>query len=804
MHFFFRLGAVLATFAALPAMWKKIGLFALNYRLPVLAILLVITCILGYFGTKVQVSYELKSAISENSSTFKLHKQFKQLFGEDNNTIVIGFKGDVKNLHQAVLTLSNELRSTKGITEVLAIPNAVNIQKTLNTDGEEALKTVGVFADSNAIGLDSQFQQFYNLPFYKNLLYNPDNGTQLLALKLDSDILRTKARVQLVQDLIARCDKFGKDNKVEMHYSGLPLIRSVVATDVQREMKMFLLLSLALTALILLVFFRNIVTVLFSLLIVLAGVAWSMGIMYLLGYQITLLTALIPPLIVVIGIPNCIYFLNKYHQEHSTGTTQAQSLVRMVQRMGVVTLFTNLTAAIGFGVFCLTGSTVLQEFGWVAWLGIIAVFFISLLGIPALFSYLPAPNAKHTNYLDSPLLNKFLAWTERLVFKHRKALYIFWILATVVAASGLLKLKQKAYMVDDLPSSNKLVQDLRYFESNFGGVMPLEIWIDTKKKNGAISLGTLNKIDELSTSIAGMDSMGKPLSVVEAIKFARQAYYDGDSMSYAVPSSLDASFLMPYLRMKNDASASKSQFGKIIKSYLDSTKQHARISVSMADVGSTYLPKIVDSIKRASADIFDTARYKVNFTGTSIVFLEGSKYIIDSLRDSILYALLMIVVCMVLLFRSWRIVLMAMLANIIPLVITAGLMGWLGVPLKPSTVLVFSIALGITVDVTIRFLVAYKQLLPKYNYDIAKAVQASIQDTGLSIVYTSLILIVGFMVFTISNFGGTKALGLLTSFTLLLSMFINLTIVPAFLMWMDKVERKKQDQGLLEEALSEE
>jgi uncharacterized protein len=785
-------------------MWKKLALASLKHRQYVLAVLGILTIVLAYFAVKVQVSYELKSAVSEQSETFKLHRDFKKLFGEDNNTVVVGFQ--YKNTTQVQLlpklnALVYQLKQTPGIAEVLSVPQALTIYKE-QTDSGGILKSKAIFADTATVAIDTLLQQFYNLPFYKNLLYNENTKAELFALKLDSSVLRNKGRIELSQKIIKICDSFSQQNKIDIHYSGLPLIRSVIAVDVQREMKMFLIASLLLTAIILFLFFRDITTALCSLLIVLAGVIWSVGIMYLLGYKITLLTALVPPLIVVIGIPNCIYFLNKYHQEYSATGNQATSLVRMVQRMGVVTLFTNLTAAIGFGVFCLTGSTILQEFGWVAWLGIIAVFIVSLFGIPALFSYLKPPSAKHTNYLDAPIINKILAWNNKLVFHHRKALYLFWIALTIIAGLGLSKLRQHAYMVDDLPKTNKVIADLKFFENNFGGVMPLEIWIDTKRKGGATSLGTLNKIDELSTAIAAMDSMGKPLSIAEAIKFARQAYYDGDSMSFALPSSLDASFLLPYLKMKTDGKGN-NQLSRITKSYVDSTKQHARISVSMADVGSKYLPLMIDTIKRKSAEIFDTNRYNVKFTGTSIVFLEGSKYIINSLRDSIIYALLMIIVCMIALFRSWRIVLTAVCANLIPLVITAGLMGWLGVALKPSTVLVFSIALGITVDVTIRFLVAYKQILPRVNFDIKQAVTESIADTGLSIIYTSLILIAGFLVFCISGFGGTKALGLLTSFTLLLAMFINLSIVPAILLWIDKINSRKKEDGLLQEAVAD-
>ena len=238
------------------------------------------------------------------------------------------------------------------------------------------------------------------------------------------------------------------------------------------------------------------------------------------------------------------------------------------------------------------------------------------------------------------------------------------------------------------------------------------------------------------------------------------------------------------------ADTGKSQFTQLIKSFVDSNKQIARISVGIEDVGSVALPKILDSINKSAQSIFDSTRYKVSFTGTSIVFLEGSKFIINSLRDSLLLALAMIVFCMIILFRSWRIVLISIVTNLIPLAITAGVMGFFQIPLKPSTVLVFSIALGIAIDVTIRFLVNYKQDLVKNNFNIEATVQSTIHETGISIIYTSLILSAGFIVFLVSQFDGTKALGYLTALTLILSMFANLTILPAMLVWFDREKKK--------------
>ncbi|MCC6186557.1 MAG: MMPL family transporter, partial [Chitinophagaceae bacterium] len=586
-----------------------------------------------------------------------------------------------------------------------------------------------------------------------------------------------------------------------------PYIRTQVGNKIEAEMKMFLMLSLLLTAVILLLFFRSLSAVFASMVVVAVGVVWSVGTMTLLNYQITLLTALIPPLIVVIGIPNCVYFLNKYHSEYSKHGNKIKSLLRMVDRMGIVTLFTNLTAAIGFGVFFFTKSKVLKEFGLVAGINIMSLFVISLVFLPALFSYLPAPKSKHTNYLDNKWLNKILDVLTHWVFTKRKLVYLISGVVTIVSLMGVAKLRTVGYVVDDLPQKDKISTDLKFFERHFHGVMPLEIVVDTKRKNGAVSLSVMQKIDELGLAIAGYKELGHPMSFVDGVKFARQAFYDGDSSSYGVPNMMDGSFIQPYLRSKKttDNTAGKADmFNKLLSTFMDSDKQVARISINMEDVGSVKLPILLDSIRPKTYAIFDTSKYNVTFTGASIIFLEGSKFIIHSLRDSLILAFIMIFGCMIALFYSWRILLISFVVNIIPLLATAGIMGWMNIPIKPSTVLVFSVALGITIDVTIRFLVSYKHELKVHKDNVSETVKHTLYDTGLSIIYTSLILIAGFGVFALSNFDGTKSLGFLTSFTLLLAMITNLTLQPAMLLWLNKAGRDKASETTWLEDTTEE
>ena len=768
-------------------MWHHLSVFILRFRIPVLAVLLILTLIMGFFASKVKMSYEMASAIPTDNPKYVEYQNFKKMFGEDGSMLAIGF--DRKDVFEPVFFKAftewqKKLKNIDGVDNMLSVPTAITITK-VEQDSSSKLGTSSIFDGPD---FDSNVQTFLNLPFYRNLLYNSETGSYLTAVYIKKEHLFSEKRVKVVHDIVALTDSFAQANQMEAHYSGLPFIRTQFAESVKYEMRLILIVSLLLTSIILFLFFRSFSSVLFSMLIVVAGVVWALGFLGLFQFKITILSALIAPLLVVIGLPNCIYFLNKYHTQFAIYKDKKMALTAMVDRMGVVTLFTNLTAAIGFGVFYFTKSQVLKEFGLVSGLSIMAVFVISLFAIPAIFSFLQAPQEKHTRYLENKTLTSILLKFEHWVFNHRKMVYLFWTILIVVSGIGMLNLHSEGHIVDDLPKKNKIYTDLKYFEKNFNGVMPLEIVIDTRKKQGAINLGTIAKIDELTSMLREFKEMSKPLSMVEAIKFARQAYYDGDSSSYGVPNSFDIAFLLPYLKMKSDGK--QTQMSKITSSFTDSTKRYARVSVSMADIGSVKLPILLDSINKRAVEIFDTSRYSISYTGTGVVFLEGSKFIISSLTESILLALLMIILCMAFLFRSLRIVVISIVTNLIPLIITAGVMGFFGIPLKPSTVLVFSIALGIAIDVTIRFLVNYKQDLPKNNYDIQETVKQTIQETGISIIYTSLILAAGFVVFLVSQFDGTKALGYLTALTLFMAMITNLTILPALLVWFDKQKKK--------------
>ena len=747
---------------------------------------------MAFHASKVQLSYDFTRTIPTDNPKYKEYQEFRKRFGDDGNMLFVAVQSDKlfkADVFADYVGLTDQLKKVPGVDDVLGFSSAVTLIRDSTT---QKFKVLPIFSPPyTQARIDSGKAVLLGLPFYRGLLYNPETNTWLTMVKVNKEVMNSKKRIETVGAITSEIDSFGMRQNVQMHYSGLPLIRTRMAVRVAHETTWFLLGSVLILSIILFLFFRSISTVLMSLAVVVIGVVFALGTMDLFGYKITLLNALTPTLVVVIGIPNCIYFMNKYHTAYRDTGNKKEALILMIGRMGIVTLFCNLTAAIGFGVFALTRSAILNEFGVVAGINIMLLFFISIILIPAVLSYLPAPEPRQMRYLENRWLAVILKRLQEWTMHHRRPIYILTALVLLVSIAGMFRLQSEGFILDDLPKNDPLYTDLKFFEKNFKGVMPLEIVIDTKRRKGlrAGTVRLLDSIDQFSQYIAARPEMARPLSLEEGLKFIRQAYYGGDSSAYEVPNSTDFAFLSQYLTSDSGSTKSKQNFLTQLKtSFVDSNQQRLRISITMADIGSKRLPGVLAELRQKAASLFDSSKFKVEFTGTSVTYLEGSAFVIKGLRDSIQWSFLLIAACMLALFRSVRILVCSLVPNVIPLIVTAGIMGWVGVRLKPSTVIVFSIALGIAIDITIRFLVNYKQ----ERTGTTQAVIDTIGKTGISIIYTSMVLIAGFVIFCFSDFGGILALGWLTSITLVVATMTNLIFLPVLLL---TLTRSRQDRS---------
>jgi len=747
------------------------------------------TAFMAYKGKDVRLSYENTSILPEKDSTRIEYNEFRKLFGEDGNVIVIGTKNpDIFKLDQfnAWNDLGNQIHAIDGVLEVINISRAVYLVKNEQTHQFNILPVVKQKARTQT-EVDSLKNLILSLKFYQGMLYNPKTQATLMTISLDKRRMDNKNRIALVDNIIKAVEAYRIQNKVEIHYSGMPYIRTVTMQKIKHELLLFVLISIAVAGFILFLFFRSIRVVLSSLLIVGVSILWVLGTQALFNYQITILTGVIPSLIVIIVIENCIYILNKYHWEYRSHGNKMRALSQVIHRIGFASLMTNAATALGFAAFIMIPNQLLREFGIITSLNIMILYVLTIVLLPIIFSFLAPPSQKHLKHLDNNFFGAVLDKVIYLISFRRNLIYGIAGTLVVVGFIGLSMMKTSGKIVDDFRHDDPVYIDLKFFESNFGGVMPFEISVDTKKKNGVMTYSTIQKIDKLQQTINANPEFSKPLSLIEVLKFARQSYYGGDSSKYSLPSSMEKNFILSYIPQNIKGSREPGTSGSnLLKSFIDSTKQITRISFQMADVGTKHMDSLMAKILPQVNTIFDKSKFNVKVTGNSVVYAKGTNFLIRNLFESVIIAIIMISILMAFLFSSFRMILVSMVPNVIPLVITAAIMGFSGIPIKPSTIIVFSIALGISVDNAIQYLSRYRHEYKATNGAIRESALSALREAGFSMIYTSIVLVLGFSVFIVSEFGGTQALGILISTTLLIAMFFNILVLPSLLLTLDK------------------
>ncbi len=773
--------------------WELIARVVLRNKILMLISLTLITVFLCSQWKYIKFTHTEANLLPADNPVNVEYNAFLNRFGEEGNLIVIGIKQQDLFKPQAFeqwQKLIGSLESDKEISLVLAPNNLKVLTRNDSIQGFELKSFVDAAKVKNQRYLDSlQKVLFTKLPFYEGLLLNRASGTVRAAIYMRKDLVNTPERKQyILKRFVPLVENFEKATKVDLRVSGMPYIRTLNAEKILSEISIFIGAALLVTSLLFFYFFRSFRATLISTFIVIIGVMWSFGILGLLNYEITVLTALVPALVIVIGIPNCIFLTNKYHQEFKVHRNKVKALQRVTTKVGMATLMTNLTTAIGFATFVTSNNQLLLEFGIVTAINIMGLFVLCLIVIPIAHSYIPPPKDRHLEHLDSSAVKTFMDWILRTVKYNRFSVYSAAVALLVLSIIGIYKMRISGSIIEDMPRNTDFFRDIQFFEKEFDGVMPLEIMIDTKRKKGVMKSATLRRIDELEQAIDEVPGLSKPLSVVGVIKYAKQAYYNGNPQFYALPTSQEQAFILTYIK-----NSSGSQKTDLLKSYVDSTGRYARVTTFMRDENGDKIPVIEAELRKEIDKIFPKDRYTVTITGKAFVFQKGTGYLLDNLMSSLLFAFFLTCLLVGFMFRSPKMILVSLIPNLLPLLLTAGLMGFLDIPLKPSTILVFGIAFGLSVDDTIRFLAQYREELKRNNWKIRKSVYATFNDAGLSMFYTSIVLFFGFSVFMLSSFGGTIALGGLVSITLCFGMLSNLMLLPSLVLTLNKTLANEQE-----------
>ena len=773
--------------------WELIARIVLRNRILMLSIIAAITVFLALQWKNIHFTFTEANMLPDDNIANVEYNAFLDKFGEEGNLIIIGVKDSTFFTPKAYAAWSKLMNTIKQNQEVDLVVSLNDLKKLQKNEALETFELVPFVDESKALNpkyLQTIKKELFNdLPFYEGLLFNKRSGSVRSAIYMDKKIVNTKARKTFVlEKLIPAITTFEKETKIDLRVSGMPYIRTLNAKTITDEISIFIGASLLITSLLFFFFFRSFKATLISIVIVIIGVMWSFGFLGLFNYEITILTALVPSLIIVIGIPNCIFLTNKYHQEFKVHRNKAKALQRVTTKIGMATLMTNLTTAIGFATFVASNNNLLLVFGVVTSINIMALFFLSLVLIPIFHSYLNPPKERHLKHLDRGSVKKFMDWILKTIKTNRFSIYAASVALLVFSIIGIYEMRISGSLIEDMPKKEAFFQDIVFFEKEFDGVMPLEIMIDTKRKKGVMKLSTLKRMEELETAIEEIPELSKPISIVNLVKYSKQAYYNGNPDYYELPTSQEQAFILSYA--KNATANSKEN---LMKSYVDSTGQYARITTFMRDESGDQIAKIEEEIRKKADKLFPKERYNVIITGKALVFQKGTGYLLDNLLSSLIFAFFLTALLIGFMFRSFKMILVSIIPNLLPLFLTAGLMGFLDIPLKPSTILVFGIAFGLSVDDTLRFLSQYREELKKNNWKIKKSVYATFNESGLSMFYTSIVLFFGFSVFMLSSFGGTIALGGLISLTLLFGMLSNLMLLPALVLTLNKTLANEQE-----------
>lgn len=838
-------------------MWQYLAQKILRNRILIISVIVLMTGVFAYFAaTNLKLDNKYGNMLPKESPAQSSYLKFKSLFGEDGGTLVFAIQDDQLYSAEKIKKwreLGLRIAEVPGVTNVVSEANVITL---INDTVAKKFVVQTVIPDEDFNEESAlEFERIIRgNPLYEGMLFNSETNVSLMLISVSEEFLSDPKKAKVVLEIEEIAEEyesyFGK-----IRFAGLPHIRVVIAKRIMDEMYIFIGLAILVTSILIFIFFRSFRIVLICNTVVFTAVIWSMGSIGMFGFNLSILMALIPPLMIVIGIPNCIFLMTKFHREVVEHGNKMKAIQRIIVKIGNATFLTNLTTALGFSTFIFTNSDKLIQFGIIASINILALFVLSITIIPILVSWNKLPKDRHLKHLQNRytgvLVNRFI----HLAKNKRPLVYITTVVIVVISLFGLWRVEATGNLTGDLPEGDSILEDVTFISENFGGAIPFEIMVNYKEPGRLLSKNTLTRIEETQNLLQEKNVFSKSISIVDMMKFLNMSYYGNQVNSYKIMSNQDKRFIKPYIDKFQDEYSDEGVFG--LKELVDTNALVLRIRSQMLDLGSYDVAAIVKDLNRqidsilnpdkkeleslykdvaagkknaleelmsefknvqskmikelASDDedllyefdlkpdliysyrdsakflpalrsAIDNQYYDFTLTGTSVVAAEGTQYLVKNLLTSLFFAIIIISVLMAILFRSWRMVVASLIPNFIPLLVTAGVMGFFHIPIKPSTILVFSIAFGISVDDTIHFLAKYRMELKYRAWAQSECVINALKETGLSMFYTSIILFCGFNMFSLSQFGGTQALGMLVSLTLIVAMITNLVLLPSILL----------------------
>ncbi len=745
--------------------------WVLDHPGPIVSIVAALTLFLGYWFTRVSTDHTAGQFASADTKEARDFQRAGRLFGQSQTVLYIMFEG-IDPLEPGFLDelagFTQRVQQYEGVKQVLSLANMPYLARQGNGLVPRRLLEPDVSPDELRRRVLAQ-------PFLQGLLLSRDGKTTVMMVTFDETFNDTPARVKVVRRIADEAEKLPGNAA----FTGFPYLRTQYAERVTRESPLFTLLAMLVSMAFLFLTFRSWRAVVLPTVIVVLGIVWAFGLVSLFGHKLNIVTAVLPALIVVIGIATAIHLMTKYYDLYAAFGDRRKAVTEALQIVGMATFLTAFTTAIGFAVLVFSGSRLLIVFGAFAAVAIMLVYVLCVTLIPLMFLHSRPPSRQVTSLVTHDWFADRFGRLGSFIREHATAIVLVSAVFLVSGAIGATRIPTDIYVFSDFYEDDPLRQDLALYEQYYGGVLPLEVVVESKRPGLFRTPVNLRRLERLQAGLDTLPSVGRTFSVVQLVKLANQAYLGGHPATYRLPSTYELPFLQSALKgliSGNSRSGMLSNLPKIV----DSTFTTTRIYMGISDIGTTRMNQLADTVRARAAAVFPAEQFDVIVTGTAVMSNRSGESLVRNLIWSLAAALVMISAIMALLFRTARLTFISLVPNVLPLVLVGGAMGFGGITLKPSTALIFSLAFGIAVDNTIHFLSKYR-LLRNRGANKNDAIHATLKETGKAMFFASLILVAGFLVFTLSSFGGTVNMGALTSLTLGTALLSNLVLLPALL-----------------------
>ena len=766
------------------SLWSRITDWIIEHSRAIVVVVVLVTVYLGWWATRVQTDHRPGHFLDEDSDVVRDFERLSSLFDPSQDVLYVIFPdSDARDpsFLQDLDSLTQWIERQNGVTSALSLTNAPFLVRV-----GDSLQTTRLYDTSLPDSLIDQ--RIRDASYIRGLLMTNEGTAPAVIVRIDSEFNDTPARIVLVRSIERRASAVVGDPAM----AGFPYVRSMYGERVTREAPLFTFLALAISLLMLYVTFRARRAVLLPTIVVALGIVWTVGLIALFDHRLNIVTSVLPALLVVIGMANSIHLTTKFYDRYHILADRRAAMKDTMRIVGLATFLTSLTTAIGFLVLELSGSRLLAEFGLFAALGVGVLYILSVTLIPISYIALEAPEATKIRIATDVRFSGMFDALARLTRRRAAAVILLSAGLIVTAIVGGSRISTDIFVFSDFYEDDPMRQNLRRFEEAYGGVLPMELVIVSNDEGRFRSISAVRGIDRLQQQLATFEGVGATYSVADLLKLANQAYFGGHPQAYRIPSGFELPFLQSALQSLEDHV--REDLAGSLPQFTDSSFAATRIYMGVDDVGTDRMNAIADSAISLASDTF-TGDYEVFATGTAIKATRSGENLVANLAVSLAIALAAISVIMALLFRSIRLTLISLIPNVIPLILVAGAMGFAGVVLKPSTALIFPLAFGIAVDDTIHFLAKYR-MVSAAGVPRDEAVVITLRETGKAILFTSLVLMGGFLVFTLSSFGGTVSMGALTALTLFAALIANLFLLPALLFRYGPENLPEDRQGL--------